>query len=314
MRSSGRSVSVVLSARNAADRVGASLRSAVAALGPEDEIVAIDDGSTDETFSEMTNALKGARHRLLRTSGIGLTAALQLGVEASEGTYIARLDAGDTMTPERLRVQVAELARDRRLVMCGGNVRFVDLEGRVLGQSRVLRHDWSLRALLLAGRNPFFHSTWMVRRDDLVAIGGYRHFFRYCQDYDAALRLSRCGTLRNVDRVLGDLLVSRDGISVVHTAAQIRYVVMARADFVARAFGSERPLSERDRPMPIHEWRLTFARTWKQRSLFARGRGARLASLAFVAVAYLAYPELAAVTIAAKVAERLTGGPRASSS
>jgi glycosyltransferase involved in cell wall biosynthesis len=300
------SVSVVISAKNAAGRVGASLRSAVAALAPNDEIIAIDDGSTDDSFAEMKRALAGVPHRLLRTEGIGLTRALQLGVEAAKGAFIARLDAGDAMTPDRLRVQQAAFARDPSLVLCGGNVRYVDPSGRALGQSHVLLHDRSLRALLLVARNPFFHCTWMVRREPFVGAGGYRSFFRFCQDYDAALRLSACGTLCNVPDVIGDALVSTDGISVLNNGEQIRLLRIARADFVARALGVDKPLAARDRPMPaIHSWSINYARALHHRAMHAHGRGQRLASLVLRALAYLPYPEIAAVTIAANVAERV---------
>jgi glycosyltransferase involved in cell wall biosynthesis len=230
-------ISVVLSARNGQAEVVPSLQSTLAALGPDDEIVAIDDGSTDETHARMQAILAGHPHQLLKTSGLGLTRALRLGLDATRGELIARLDAGDTMTPDRLERQHAEFARDPDLVVCGGNVRFVDDDGRVLGRSAFPTTDLGIKVCLAVLSNAFVHSTLCLRRSKMVEAGGYRELFTYAQDFDLLLRISRLGTMRNVADVLGDYLVSSKSISATKAVEQYTFARMAWKEHVATLLG-----------------------------------------------------------------------------
>lgn len=73
---------------------------------PNLEIVVVNDGSTDGTMELL--------HRqpditLLDHSHRGIAAALNDGLAAAEGDYIARMDADDLCHPERIELQAAYL-------------------------------------------------------------------------------------------------------------------------------------------------------------------------------------------------------------
>jgi glycosyltransferase involved in cell wall biosynthesis len=267
-------ISVVLSAKNAAADVMPSLQSAIAALGPDDEIVAIDDGSSDETHALMQKTLAGVPHQLLRTPGVGLTAALRLGSEAARGDLIARLDAGDSMSPERLEIQRHEFATNPRLVVCGTNVRFVDAERRVLDRSAFPHTHLGIRACLLSLSNPFVHSTLCMRASAVHAAGGYRDFFRYAQDFDLLLRLSRIGRMRNVQDLLGDSLVSPSGISARRAVEQYTFARIAWETHVAALLGVRHDLPVvADEPSAWQRLRMRTLRRLHDGAAVARQRG-----------------------------------------
>jgi glycosyltransferase involved in cell wall biosynthesis len=106
-------VSVVIPAYNAEAYLREALDSVFAQTRPPDEVVVVDDGSTDRT-SEVA-ASYGDRVRLLRQPNRGEAAARNAGVLAARGALIAFLDADDTWLPRylesQLRVYVLSLVR-----------------------------------------------------------------------------------------------------------------------------------------------------------------------------------------------------------
>ena len=112
-------VSVVMPAWNAAHTLEATLQSlldqrpAPGAPLPDFEIVVINDGSTDNTRARLerwsAEDRAGARLRALHLPHAGIALALNAGLNAARGAFIARMDADDTAHPERLARQAAHL-------------------------------------------------------------------------------------------------------------------------------------------------------------------------------------------------------------
>jgi len=112
-------VSVVLPAYNAADTLPAALQSlldqqpAASAPLPDFEVVVVDDGSTDDTRQVLRHwgsaRLLGHRLRSLHLPHGGIVAALNAGLVAARGAYLARMDADDAAHPQRLALQAAHL-------------------------------------------------------------------------------------------------------------------------------------------------------------------------------------------------------------
>src|SRR5690606_10328838 len=74
------------------------------------EFIIVDDGSTDATVDILKiYAHKDARIRILSQANRGLTMALNFAVEHARGTYIARQDADDISSPERVSKQLARI-------------------------------------------------------------------------------------------------------------------------------------------------------------------------------------------------------------
>lgn len=106
-------VSVVLGVFEGADVLDETLASAAAQTLEDLECIAVDDGSSDpRVAARLTEwARRDARFRVMRQQNQGLTRALIAGCAEARGAFIARIDVGDTMAPERLAEQAAVLER-----------------------------------------------------------------------------------------------------------------------------------------------------------------------------------------------------------
>lgn len=186
-------ISVVLPVRNAADTLPVALESLRAQTRPDWECLVVDDGSTDATAAVAARmAAADPRYRLLRRPARGLVAALQDGLAAARGRFIARLDADDWCHPARFAEQAAVLERDPTVGVVSCRVIFGGDRLRQAGFARYV--DW-LNGLLTpetiaANRfieSPVPHPSVMFRRELAIWWGGYREG-PFPEDYELWLR------------------------------------------------------------------------------------------------------------------------------
>jgi glycosyltransferase involved in cell wall biosynthesis len=185
-------VSVVMPVHNA----GATVARAVASIQGQTlrdwELIAIDDGSKDASrFILIEMAQSDPRIRILRTKS-GIVPALNAGVAAAAGEFIARMDADDESAPVRLERQVQFLQAKPAIGMVGCAV---DYGGdRTANAGYALHVDWvnSLQepeqiALNRFVESPFAHPSVMFRRSVWDQHGGYR-VGDFPEDYELWLR------------------------------------------------------------------------------------------------------------------------------
>ncbi|MAG59130.1 MAG: glycosyl transferase family 2 [Planctomycetes bacterium] len=166
------------------DAVASALEDAAA----DDEVIVVDDGSTDGA----PGALRpDPRLRVIVRPREGLVAALEHGRQACRGEFVARLDADDRAVPGRRDAQVAALDATLALAAVGGRARlFADDGAPGEGMARYVAWVNALddvhRELLV--ESPLFHPATTFRATAVDAIGGYRDA-DVPEDYDLWLRL-----------------------------------------------------------------------------------------------------------------------------
>ena len=181
-------VSVVLAARDAERTVEEAVASVLGQTERDFELVVVDDGSVDAT-GELVRAADDPRVRLVRNDApLGLAGALNVGLDAASGTYLARMDADDIALPWWLETTLGRLRLSGSAVMGSG---MIDLggDGRL---GTVHRMPAGARAVRWAAlfSSPFFHSTVVVDRAVLDEHGlRYDPSFAESEDYDLWARL-----------------------------------------------------------------------------------------------------------------------------
>jgi len=119
--------SVIIPTYNRARMVVRAIRSVLPAVLPMDEIIVVDDGSTDGTRDALREF--GSRIRYVQGEHKGGGAARNLGIRESRHSMVAFLDSDDEWQPDKLYLQRAVMARQRDLVFC-----FSDFSARSAGR------------------------------------------------------------------------------------------------------------------------------------------------------------------------------------
>jgi len=214
-------VTVVLPVWNGAPYLREAIASVLDQRGVALRLIVIDNGSTDATPDIAAEAAaRDARVHIVRLAQRNLVDALNIGVSMAETPLIARMDADDSSYPDRLAEQVAYLDRHPSCVAVGCNAEVVDEDGDFLGVWRMPHRGPSITAALVNARAPIIHPTLVVRREALVAIGGYRAEAYPAEDIDLFVRLREIGDLANVQQALFRHRRHRAATSVVERTAQ----------------------------------------------------------------------------------------------
>jgi len=193
-------VSVLMPAYNDGQFIRQAIESVLAQTFADFEFVIVDDGSTDSTPEILEEfAARDARVRVLANPrNAGIVVALNRGLDACRGRYVARMDADDVALPDRLALQAARMDSSPDVVALGGALEYMDAAGADLGLRRACGVG---RSVLEA--NPLLHPTVMIRREALEAGRlRYQPRYRYAEDYFLWLELSRVGRLDALDEVV----------------------------------------------------------------------------------------------------------------
>ena len=193
-------VSVIMSMRNGAPTVRAAIRSVVMQTFREWELIAIDNGSSDQT-SAIVEEFRDERIRLVRESSTsGLATRLNQAVALSRGEFIARMDADDVCFPERLARQVAHLRQNPQLDLVGCGVVMFNSRGDLIGELPMSLEHRDIVAKPFVGF-WFPHPTWCGRAGWFRS-NPYDSRLQYAEDQDLLLRSFRHSRWGGLDEVL----------------------------------------------------------------------------------------------------------------
>lgn len=246
-------VSVILPVFNNRDTLRAAVESLEAdkihAAEPGSiEVIAVDDGSTDGSGELLdTMAAAAAWLRVLHRAHEGIAAALNAGLAASRGDFIARMDADDLSLPGRIVRQREFLLSHPDIGLVGGRVEFGG--DRVHARGYALHVDWlnglttpEEIALERFVESPFAHPSVMFRRELVATHGGYRDG-DFPEDYELWLRWMDAGV--RMARIDAPVLLWNDPPARL-SRSDSRYSVDAfysvKAHYLARWLARENPL------------------------------------------------------------------------
>jgi glycosyltransferase involved in cell wall biosynthesis len=222
------SITALVTAYNAERHIGETLEAILTQTRPPEELLVVDDGSTDGTADEL--ARFGAEIRVVRQANRGHAAAINRGIEEARGDYVSRCDADDIWEPTRLERQASAVDRHPAIdIAFGAAWSFGAFEGpwRSPPGEGLLAPDPFARAMY--SWNFVCASTVMIRRKLWERLGPFAAPDVVAEDYDYWLRALRAGAVfyydpavlvryrRHARNVTNDRLQMRRATLGVHT-------------------------------------------------------------------------------------------------
>ena len=184
-----------------------------------DEIIVVDDGSTDDTgrLLQEFNGQHGLRV-LTFSENRGLCAAINEGLNECRCAWVARIDADDWWDNNHLEtLEMSMGTAPENSALVATRARYWNDDNHQIGESSGPLDGNALRCLIMHD-NPFVHSAVMFRRDAARQVGGYPNGVRW-EDYGLWITLmstfnalildtitvncqKRAGSLSSVDKLL----------------------------------------------------------------------------------------------------------------
>lgn len=162
-----------------------------------DEIIAVEDGSSDNSF-EILKKWSGrfSNLNIVRTGGVGLVSSLNLGISIATNPWIARYDVDDIYSIERLNVQRPMLMTENLVgIFSDYQVKFRDSINLGIIPSPIF--DSAIKVSFVRNsRTP--HPSSIFNKFAAIEVGGYRECDKFVEDMSLWLRLSSLGTFTSV--------------------------------------------------------------------------------------------------------------------
>jgi glycosyltransferase involved in cell wall biosynthesis len=250
-------ISVVLPAFNSAPHLPQALDSILSQTLEDFELLVIYDESSDRTRPIIESYIaKDGRVHLIEGQKARLVGALNQGIAAAKGKYIARMDADDVSLPTRFEKQLQAMDQSE-LDFCGCNIVMISESGKPI-EDIVMPQTPDLITITLACTVPFAHGSVMMRKAFLD-----QHTLLYqkgasAEDYDfwcGAYALGAC--FGNIREPLFHYRHFSQSLSKVHAKVVGQHTQSIRRKFVknntvaiqeaiTRLLPTQKQLSERD--------------------------------------------------------------------
>jgi glycosyltransferase involved in cell wall biosynthesis len=214
-------ITVVIPVRNREHLIARAIESVTAQTLPVDEIIVVDDASTDRTVDAVEGFAKSLNNLTLISlkQNVGAAGARNIGINIAKGDLIAFLDSDDVWYVDKLSKQVREFEANKYVVAVFCGVVIVSYGSNY-------RHHYIPKPDITQA--DLYHSSMLatmscalILKKALLEIGGFDASLPSCQDWDLFIRLTECGKLSVVQEELvefwrhkGDR-ISRNKLSVL---------------------------------------------------------------------------------------------------
>jgi glycosyltransferase involved in cell wall biosynthesis len=184
-------LSIAMSVFNGEQYLGEAIESVLLQSFTNFELIIVNDGSTDGSGPlARTYAAKDPRIVILEQDNQGLPAGLNTACRAARSGLIVRMDADDLMMADRLERQLCFMDEHPDVSVGCSYALLIDSNGRTFAKSKPsvdLQRAWR-------AKNPdafvnLIHAATIIRKEHLLAVGGYDASYRFAEDRELWGRL-----------------------------------------------------------------------------------------------------------------------------
>lgn len=197
-------VSILLPIQNGEEFLVGSIKSLLSQSYKNIEIIAIDDNSTDNSFTLLKSlAKKDKRLKCFRNvKRYGLAICFNRAFAKAKGNFIAFMHPRDVSLPHRIKNQLSFLRDYPKIVAVGSQFTIIDEHNKHLEQSDLPTQHQALYQKLLNGNSMLFESCMIDRHmlpKDVLYFSPQSRLFLYTEIF---VKLSQYGELANIKEVL----------------------------------------------------------------------------------------------------------------
>jgi glycosyltransferase involved in cell wall biosynthesis len=178
------------------------------------EIIAVDDGSTDNTRTVVESAKDSRIKYIYKTNG-GVSSARNAGIAQANGKYIAFLDSDDTWPADFLKVMTEKLEQNKDFGIAYAVTKVDNSEEDKTGQSYYTERCVSGSITTELFKNSFVWPMAVLIRRNVLKDFWFDEALRNSDDNDAFLRLS----VRTKFLFVPDIEVTRFSSKDAHSKA-----------------------------------------------------------------------------------------------
>jgi len=194
-------ISIIMPIKNAEKYIRDSIQSILNQTYKNFEFIIIDDGSTDGS-QKIIESIKDDRIKFYKKESAGLIEQLNFGLGEAKGEFVARMDADDTVSPEKLEMQINYLLNNKDIQLVGTNFTFIDENGKSIMPKKLPEEHRDIEFMM-----PFIdsvlHSSILTYKSVLIDSGGYDKEYYSAEDDELFLRLLSLGyKMHNIQRSL----------------------------------------------------------------------------------------------------------------
>jgi len=228
-------ISVIMSVFNGQEYLEESIQSILNQSFKNFEFIIVNDGSFDNTKEILKKyQSKDPRIKIITNDGnIGLTKSLNRAIKIAQGKYIARQDADDISLSQRLEKQIEFLEKNPEIKVLGTFGYLIAQEAEILGKEIVPISSQAIKKVLIK-RNPFIHTSIMVKKEIIDKVGAYNEKFRTSQDYELWFRILRIAKGENLPLFLVKKRYRSGMISFDRSKEQIKYMLFLQKEAIKR--------------------------------------------------------------------------------
>jgi glycosyltransferase involved in cell wall biosynthesis len=204
-------ISVLMSVRNGSQFLPNSIKDIESNVLENDEILIVNDGSSDRTGELLANwASDNSQVRIITTEALGFANALNLGIKDASNNWIARFDVDDRYPLNRLSAQRSLISEDVAAIFC--DYEFWSESGQSLGViPGAINASATAVSLISSQRTP--HPGVIFNKVSVIDSGGYKEQDFPAEDISLWLRMAKTGSLITAPQVLVNYRLSQSSMS-----------------------------------------------------------------------------------------------------
>lgn len=184
-------VSVIIPNYNYEAYIAGTIDSVLAQTYSNIEIIVVDDGSKDNSLSVLEKY--GNRIKVIAQKNQGVSLARNNGVAASQGEYVAFLDADDIWLSSKIEKQLEKFSVGEEVGLVHCSMLYIDTNDQITGENRNGKEGWLAADVLLLeeGATVGIGSTSLVRKTVFDEVGGFDPRQTTAADWDFSYRVAK---------------------------------------------------------------------------------------------------------------------------